>query len=215
MNDLYSAKYFHIFKQNVPVSESRQFDRLRPRLRLLARCHDSGRLRLRLRLRFRTPDLYDIILRTTPPMSAANNTSTSGCHAAYQPEEFRTNRGNNCMQCLPSRWHEISRLQYVFFAPCRAGRLTTPTARRYQRLAVSAFESYSYSGNTSSHFTAICIVEADISCSRPSVGPVYFPPEEGAGRGMPHVIKSSRHAGGDKKGAIVFSGVADRSGSER
>ena len=162
-----------------------------------------------------TYNLYDITSRTTPPMSAANNTTTSGCHAAYQPEEFRANRGNNLMQCLPSRWHEIGRFQYVFFAPCRAGRPSTPTARRYQRLAVSAFESYSYSGNTSSHFTAIWIVETDVSCSRPSVGPVYCPPEEGAGRGVPHVIKSSHHAGVTKKGVIVFSSVTDRSGSER
>ena len=41
--------------KNIPESESRQFYRLRHRLRLLAHCHDSGRLRLRLRLRLRTP----------------------------------------------------------------------------------------------------------------------------------------------------------------
>ena len=41
------GKLYHIFKQNVPESESRQFDRLR--LRILARCHDYGRLRLRPR----------------------------------------------------------------------------------------------------------------------------------------------------------------------
>ena len=41
------GKIYHRFKQNVPESESRQFGRLR--LRLLARCHDSGRLRLRTR----------------------------------------------------------------------------------------------------------------------------------------------------------------------
>ena len=40
---------YHRFQQNVPESESRQFDRLR--LRLLARCHDSRLLRLQLRLR--------------------------------------------------------------------------------------------------------------------------------------------------------------------
>ena len=50
---LYIDKLYHRFKQNVPESESRQFDRLR--LRLLARCQNSGRLRLRLRLRLRTP----------------------------------------------------------------------------------------------------------------------------------------------------------------
>ena len=49
---------YHRFKQNVPESESRQFDRHRLRLRLLARCHDSGRHRLRLRLRLRTPATY-------------------------------------------------------------------------------------------------------------------------------------------------------------
>ena len=49
------GKLYHRFQQNVPESESRQFDRLRLRLRLLARRHDSGRLRLRLRLRLRTP----------------------------------------------------------------------------------------------------------------------------------------------------------------
>ena len=48
-------KLGHRFKQNVPESESRQFGRLRPRLRLLARCQDSERLRLRLRHRLRTP----------------------------------------------------------------------------------------------------------------------------------------------------------------
>ena len=42
------GKLYHRFKQNVPESESRQFGRLRLRLRLLARCHDSGGLRLRL-----------------------------------------------------------------------------------------------------------------------------------------------------------------------
>ena len=45
------GKVYHIFKQNVPESESRQFDRLRLRLRLLARCQDTGRLRHRFRLR--------------------------------------------------------------------------------------------------------------------------------------------------------------------
>ena len=34
------GKLCHIFKQNVPQSESRQFDRLR--LRLLTRCYDSA-----------------------------------------------------------------------------------------------------------------------------------------------------------------------------
>ena len=43
---LCKGKLYHRFKQNVPESESRQFDRLR--LRLLARCHDSGRHRFRL-----------------------------------------------------------------------------------------------------------------------------------------------------------------------
>ena len=45
------CKLYHRFKQNAPESESRQFGRPRLRLRLLARCHDSGRLQLRLRLR--------------------------------------------------------------------------------------------------------------------------------------------------------------------
>ena len=45
------GKLYHRCKRNVPESESRQFGRLRFRLRLLARCHDSWRLRLRLRLR--------------------------------------------------------------------------------------------------------------------------------------------------------------------
>ena len=48
----YIVKLYHRFKQNVPESDSRQSDRLRLRLWLLARCHDSRRLRLRLR----TPD---------------------------------------------------------------------------------------------------------------------------------------------------------------
>ena len=39
------GELYYRFKQSVPESESRQFGRLR--LRLLARCHDSGRLRLR------------------------------------------------------------------------------------------------------------------------------------------------------------------------
>ena len=36
------GELYHRFKQNVSESESRQFDRLRLRLRLLARSHDSG-----------------------------------------------------------------------------------------------------------------------------------------------------------------------------
>ena len=39
---------YHRFKQNVPEPELREFGRRRLQLRLLARCHDSGRLRLRL-----------------------------------------------------------------------------------------------------------------------------------------------------------------------
>ena len=42
------GKLYHRFKQNFPESESRRFDRLRLRLRLLACCHDWGRLRLRI-----------------------------------------------------------------------------------------------------------------------------------------------------------------------
>ena len=49
------CKLYHRFKQNIPESESRQFDRLRLRLRLPARCHDSGRLRFRLGHRLHTP----------------------------------------------------------------------------------------------------------------------------------------------------------------
>ena len=54
------GKFYDRFKQNVPESESRQFDRLRLRLRLLARCHDSGRLRLRLRLRTPGDKCHDV-----------------------------------------------------------------------------------------------------------------------------------------------------------
>ena len=49
------GKLYHRFKQNVLESESRQFDRLK----LLARCHDSGRLRLR----FCTPDTKSRLFR--------------------------------------------------------------------------------------------------------------------------------------------------------
>ena len=55
----YIGKLYRKFKQTVPESESRQFDRLRLRLRLLARRHDSGRLWLRLRLRLRTSAYSD------------------------------------------------------------------------------------------------------------------------------------------------------------
>ena len=41
------GELYRRFKQNVPELESRQFDGLLLTLRLLARCHDSGRLRLR------------------------------------------------------------------------------------------------------------------------------------------------------------------------
>ena len=44
-------------KKNVPELETRKFGRLRLRLSLLARCHDSGQLRLRLR----TPD-FDLAI---------------------------------------------------------------------------------------------------------------------------------------------------------
>ena len=46
------SELYHRFKRNVPASESRQFDRLR--LRLLARCHDSGRLQLRTSATYHT-----------------------------------------------------------------------------------------------------------------------------------------------------------------
>ena len=49
------GKLYHRLKKNIPESESRQLDRLRLRLWLLARCHDSGRLRLRLGHRLHTP----------------------------------------------------------------------------------------------------------------------------------------------------------------
>ena len=54
----YIGKLYHRFEKSVPESESRQFDQLRLRLRLLSRYHDSRRLRLRLRPRLRTPGYH-------------------------------------------------------------------------------------------------------------------------------------------------------------
>ena len=62
------GELYYRFKQNVPASESRQFDRLRLRLRLQARCHDTGRLRLQLRIR--TPE-SDPMVTALPELALA------------------------------------------------------------------------------------------------------------------------------------------------
>ena len=71
-------------QQNVPESESRQFDWLW----LLVRCHDSGWIRLQLRLRLRTPGfstgyrITDPIRKTYYPLETVI-TNAIGCRATW------------------------------------------------------------------------------------------------------------------------------------